>query len=650
MANRWYSGLKGTMYTVGRQIGEGGEGTIHEVQENNTLVLKVYKEAVDRDKADKLMYMASVTDPELAKFAAWPVDVLRDNAGRFAGFVMRKLTGFVPLHMLFSPMDRKKLFPDKGYNFLVHVARNLATAFHKIHQLGIVVGDINEANILVNGTGMITLIDCDSFQVKNGNQYYFCEVGIPRYTPPELLQMGSFEKVVRTVSTDSFSLATLIFQLLFMGRAPFTGVNRSKGDFEEDAAIKQREFAYSLRRVNKKLTPAPNSLNLKDFTPGLINSFHAAFEDNTARPQPKQWVLDLDEFNKEIIRCGRSGLHFYPKTLQDCPWCSFRDRAGIVYFMEDAHLKGIPELQDIEQFVNGFKLENLEIRKLADTFTLGTLKAAPIDPEYKKLFYNNRATQIIAVLLTLIICFTVSWWFISLGPVFLMIHNFLAPSSTKLKAELNNKKTAFVGLQDKFQALVKKHNQPPEMNKYNASAKKLTDLITMFRSLPVDFQNKKKRIEEKHYNIKYQVHLQQFDIRNYAIPTFGPAKKELIYSNGIRTAADFHKLQTQKITGIGPKNIQVLYDWRRQIGTGFSYIPDTVAIDREISYTANEIYIKKRKLENEIKTEYKSLTTLRASIISTTELLEKQYVAMGTRLYQAQLDLEAFEGIAGSWF
>jgi DNA-binding helix-hairpin-helix protein with protein kinase domain len=650
MANQQYNGLKGTPYLTGRQIGEGGEGIIYEVQGSPLLVLKVYKEAIDRDKADKLLYMASVTDPELAKFAAWPTDVLRNGAGSIVGFTMRKLMGFVPLHMLFSPMDRKKLFADKGYNFLVHVARNLATAFHKIHQLGIVVGDINEANILVNGTGMVALIDCDSFQVQNGKRYHFCEVGIPRYTPPELLQMGSFDKVVRTVNTDSFSLATLIFQLLFMGRAPFTGVNKSKGDFDEDQAIKQREFAYSLRSTPKKLSPAPNSLNLKDFTPGLIASFHAAFEGTAPRPAPKQWVIDLDELNKEIIRCGRSGLHYYPKTMQACPWCAFRDRAGIVYFMEDAHLKNIPELQDIEQFVNGFKLENLEIRKLADTFTSGTIKAAPVPQEFKAMYQNLIAVYVVTAIVTLILAEELSWWLLPLAMIFLVLYTYLAPQQRKLKAEYKSRKADHEILKAKFELLVKKHNQPAEMTRYNNSAKKLTDLITSFRQLPVDFAAKKRMVEEKYYNIKYHDHLQQFEILHFPIPSFGATKKQLIFTNGIRTAADMYKLKTKKIAGIGPKNTQVLFDWQRQIGSGFTYTPDTVAIDREVNYLANEVYIRKRQLENDIKTEHKGLATLRANIIINTEQLERQYVALGTKLYQSQVNLQAFDKIAGRWF
>src|ERR1700679_91854 len=180
MTPRAYNGIKNTQYTPGRKIGQGGEGTVFEVQENFSLVVKIYNEALNADKTEKLLYMASIANDDLTKFAAWPLDVVRDHNMKVCGFTMKKLVGFVPMHSLFSPMERKKLFPDRGYNFLVHVARNLATAFHKIHELGIVIGDVNEANILVNTNGLISLIDCDSFQVKNGNRYHFCEVGIPR--------------------------------------------------------------------------------------------------------------------------------------------------------------------------------------------------------------------------------------------------------------------------------------------------------------------------------------------------------------------------------------------------------------------------------------------------------------------------------------
>jgi DNA-binding helix-hairpin-helix protein with protein kinase domain len=650
MAGSVYSGLKGQRYLAGRQIGEGGEGTIYEVQGSLDLVIKVYKEKIDRDKEEKLIFMAGMAVPELFKFAAWPTDVIRDNSGKIAGFVMKKLVAFVPLHMLFSPMDRKKVFPDKGFNFLIHVARNLATAFYHIHRLGIVAGDVNEANILVSKTGMVALIDCDSFQIQNGNRYHFCEVGIPRYTPPELLEKGSFDQVVRTVNTDSFSLATLIFQLLFLGRAPFTGINLNKEDFEEEKAIKLGEFAYSLRRVNKKLHPAKYSLDLKSFTPGLINSFHEAFENRIARPTPKQWVIDLDALNQEMRVCDRSHLHFYLRGQAKCPWCEFKDQAGIIYFFDDSHLRILPELHNIEQFVNGFRLEKIEIMKLAETFVSGTLKAAPIDQQFYKFHRQNITVLVLTILLSVSLAVFTAFVSIIFGLVSLLLYNRFSRSKIELKAELKKRKTTRDSLQSNFRLLVNKHNEPAELKKYNQSTAKLSAFITKYRRLPEDLIIRKRKIEENYYDIKYQLYLQQFDIEHYAIPAFGPAKKQLIQKNGIQTAADIHKLRSVKIPNIGPKNIQILFDWQRQIGAGFVYIPDSIAIDRDISFAAGEIYVEKQQLQNAIRQEYQGITMLRDNIITSTERMERQYVALGNKLYQAELDFRSFQKLNNFWF
>ncbi|TWI96768.1 DNA-binding helix-hairpin-helix protein with protein kinase domain [Mucilaginibacter frigoritolerans] len=649
MAGLIYNGLKGDRYVTGRRIGEGGEGIIYEVQGSTEFVIKVYKEKTDRDKEDKLIFMASMAMPELLKFAAWPVDVIRDAAGQVAGFVMKKLVSFVPLHMLFNPMDRKRIFPDKGYNFLIHVARNLAIAFHQIHQQGIVVGDVNEANILVSNTGMVVLIDCDSFQVKNGSRYHFCEVGIPRYTPPELLEKGSFEQVVRTINTDSFSLATLIFQLIFLGRAPFTGINLSKEDFEEDKAIRLGEFAYSLRRSNKKLSPAKYSLDLNTFTPGVINDFHEAFENRVARPTPIQWINDLENLSKEIRVCDRSGLHFYPRGLSKCPWCTFKEQAGIIYFFDDTYLHILPELKDIEQFVNGYRLEKIEIKRLPDTFVSGSLAPTPIPQQFFKSYYIKIAVLICLLLLIIGLCFTPFWY---CTPILFshLIFKKRLPYHVNLDTELTQREITYERLNAAFLSLVNKHNSPAELKRYNQSASKLSDAITQLRRLPEDLIIRKKKIEEKYYHAKYQVHLQQFDIGHYPIPSFGLAKKQLIQKNGIKTAADLFKLKSVKISGIGPKNIQILFDWQRHIGTGFVYIPDTAAIDREMAIAANQIFVEKLKLQNIVKKEYQEIVKLKDSIITTNDQLEKQYITTGKKLYQAQLDLNAFKKLANKWF
>src|SRR4051812_29176461 len=116
-----FRGLHNEEYVTGRELGRGGEGTVYELQRHPGQVLKKYNEPLTRLQSDKLAHMVSMRSKEIEAYAAWPTDVVHDDRGAICGFVMKKLTGYMPLHMIFSPMDRKKLFPDKGYNFLVHV-------------------------------------------------------------------------------------------------------------------------------------------------------------------------------------------------------------------------------------------------------------------------------------------------------------------------------------------------------------------------------------------------------------------------------------------------------------------------------------------------------------------------------------------------
>src|SRR4051794_39149835 len=107
MVSSTYVGDSG-IYTITRPIGKGGEGTVYEISGQPDLVLKIYTDKLDAAKARKLELMASFTQAKVKEYAAWPLDTVKDNRGNTVGFVMKKLVNFIPLHMLFSPMDRKK--------------------------------------------------------------------------------------------------------------------------------------------------------------------------------------------------------------------------------------------------------------------------------------------------------------------------------------------------------------------------------------------------------------------------------------------------------------------------------------------------------------------------------------------------------------
>ncbi len=640
MITQFYTGQKGR-YTVGSEVGRGGEGAVYEVKEDAAWVLKIYNERLDRDKTLKLQHMLTLQDADLNKLAAWPQDIVRDNANEICGFVMRKLEGYVPLHMLFSPMDRKRLFPDKGYNFLVHVARNLAIAFHKIHAAGIVVGDVNEGNILVNATGIISLIDCDSFQVKNGNTYHFCEVGILRYTPPELLNRGTFNDVVRTPDTDSFSLAVLIFQLLFLGRHPFTGTNLTKEDIDEEKAIKTMEFAYSLKRSNKKLNPAKNSLDMHSFTPGIIDLFHRSFETLDTRPAPGDWVQELDTFGKELMVCSRSGLHYYPKQLAQCPWCAFIDRSGIVFFLDDTYLKSASVLNDIDRFIHGYKMEQIVPQKLTASPVTGAVKPNPIDRQFYNTKKAHRARMVVGLFITLLPSL-INPGLVLIAVLFVLVYNMYSPEKKKLNTELARRNTVLRTIHAEADATAARYKNPPELDKYNKAQNKLGGIISNYKGLQGEFNNMRRQIDEKYYNQQYHEYLQRFEIKQHTIPSFGATKKGLLYLNGIVNAADITKLNRMKIPSIGPKNIQVLIDWQRQIGSAFTYIPNHKAINTDLALAMNDINNRRQKYEEEIKTEYKQLQYLKLGVTNAFATIERHHEALIKDAQQAEADMKAF--------
>src|SRR5581483_2415350 len=53
-----------------------------------------------------------------------------------------------------------------------------------LHEKGVVVGDLNENNILVKNQRIAGMVDVDSMQFGN----YACKTFIPRFTAPELLE------------------------------------------------------------------------------------------------------------------------------------------------------------------------------------------------------------------------------------------------------------------------------------------------------------------------------------------------------------------------------------------------------------------------------------------------------------------------------
>ena len=198
-------------FMLGSRLGKGGEGVVYSLDHDESHAVKLYtvSDLVEREQKVEAMIRSGMA--QQVPQVAFPLSVVRDEAGRFTGFLMKNVLEHKPLHELYSPGSRKIHFPQADYRFLVRTAQNISKAIASVHAIGCVIGDINQSSILVSKSATVALIDSDSFQVTSGSETFFCRVGVPEYTPPEL-QGLPLAKIPRTANHDAFGLAVVIFQ------------------------------------------------------------------------------------------------------------------------------------------------------------------------------------------------------------------------------------------------------------------------------------------------------------------------------------------------------------------------------------------------------------------------------------------------------
>lgn len=323
-------------------LGIGGQARVFAVQGHPEWAAKLYHKP-DFKHATKLAVMVAnpPEDPMAARghaSIAWPMDLLVDPAGSVLGFLMPRVNGTRPIIDYFNPKTRLRACPAFNYFYLLRTARNLAAALHAIHSRGYVVGDLNDSNVLVTQTALVTLVDTDSFQVEDfqSGECYRCPVGRLEYSAPEVLarvgQGLSYASLNRTPEQDLFALATLIFQLLMEGTHPFAGVYKGAAEVPTcSERILAGHFSY-YRKQEAPYEPAPVAPPFELLHPRLQQTFVECFVEGQKQPAARHgamaWVKLLDDVSREVVYCGANGQHAYWPHLKGCPWCARKARLG----------------------------------------------------------------------------------------------------------------------------------------------------------------------------------------------------------------------------------------------------------------------------------------------------------------------------------
>jgi DNA-binding helix-hairpin-helix protein with protein kinase domain len=322
----------GATITLGKQLGRGGEGSVHEVLGEPRSVAKLFYDEKLAYYEPRLVEMIpnpprdqtrSMTPPHIS--IAWPERILRENK-KFIGYIMPRIQMAPDIYKVYSPRIRRAEFPNFDWRYLHHTALNLAIAVHAYHAAGYVIGDLNSKNVLVNRDAMVTMVDADSIQVKTSTgKVMRCPVGTPDFTPPEL-QGIKLDSVDRTEYHDAFALAVMIFLLVMEGTHPFSGAPKDPSTSVAGPVyqycIKNGIFPY---RPNRLFKPPAGALEFPALNPELqklfLRCFVDGFKDPLKRPLPLEWIKALQKAETQMKQCKADGEHWYSSHLRSCPWC-----------------------------------------------------------------------------------------------------------------------------------------------------------------------------------------------------------------------------------------------------------------------------------------------------------------------------------------
>ncbi len=346
----------------------GGEGSVHRIHGDATHVAKIYHPGrLTSDLHTKLRVMLEQppneafsrgrppNPPSAAQHRsiAW-VDglVFGDRAASdLRGFTMPFVDTdeFRQAHVYYDVSDRTRLFGgDFTWRHLMFAAHNLASAVSAVHAAGHRVGDLRETNLLVAPSALVTLIDCDSFQIRDrrSQHVYPTRVATGDYLPPELHGIDFGTQHPDRYHADLFALAVLVFRFLMLGVHPFQAKGPGVADAPTtEAKIRRGVFAFAggggVRGISPRAIGAARGVSPRARTKGaeppeyappwsvlpasvqrlFVRAFVDGHSSPDVRPAANDWVTALADEGKRVRTCNANPNHLYAHASRSCPWC-----------------------------------------------------------------------------------------------------------------------------------------------------------------------------------------------------------------------------------------------------------------------------------------------------------------------------------------
>ncbi len=316
-------------------LGSGGQGIVYLVDFNgSSYALKWYDvDKIKNPQAFRKNIETNIKDGAPSEKFLWPKCLTKNDASGGFGYLMdlipKGYDSFVDILNMYklevNPLTGRAVkIPVRfgSLSTLITAVINIVNAFRQLHRAGKSYQDLNDGGFFINvETGDVMVCDCDNIAPDG---YNFGIGGKPGYMAPEVVRGISKPDV----QTDKYSLAVVLFKLLFRGD-PMEGEKVVKDIcLTEASELKHygKEAVFIFNPADNSNRPVrgihDNVIKFWSIYPEYIkNAFTYVFTVGITEPNKRiienEWQKLFIRLRAEIVSCS-CGRTTFMSAFEQC--------------------------------------------------------------------------------------------------------------------------------------------------------------------------------------------------------------------------------------------------------------------------------------------------------------------------------------------
>jgi len=300
-----YKDSKGNLLRLEQEpFASGGEGFIYRIQypqQYSGYCVKIFRPNKFESRKNKIAYMIEnpiILKEELNYRICWPIDFVFEET-KAMGYIMKlAFEGSNGLYDLYLK-DKSEKFnrgSEEGIKNRLKLLYNIGSSIAIIQYYNHVLVDFKPQNLLYTRSGKISLIDMDSIQLSNEQEFLFNATAMtPEYAYPiELKSFINGEPLSKYF--DSYCFAVVAYQILF-GIHPFVASyfpSSSLGEISDRIqAMKLGWYPLGRNKENARTIPRFHYYLYK-LPQKLQRLFKESF-DLTRQIEISEWMIVFEE-------------------------------------------------------------------------------------------------------------------------------------------------------------------------------------------------------------------------------------------------------------------------------------------------------------------------------------------------------------------